>query len=293
MTAQNIRFIGLDGEMSGADRETGHALIQAGIAIRTDTGDLHMTRHLLNTNHRQAWDRKAERIHGIREHDAINAPAAADVDNLLHNWLLEHGATPDRRELIAVGFNVGAFDLPFFRDALPRTMSLISRRSGDLNSLCFALAGWDPRPNTPHPRGWEGWKRSAKKAAAHQIRTLGITGAAHDAGYDAAEALLAHEWLLHHIHTSQLPAPDTSDLPAGAVTILGARLTRRLHTAGIDTATVTRLADAYSTGQPVIGAGAWFAAPHRLLNGRTPLEAVIAGAVDAVITVLTHSDTQA
>ena len=58
-------------------------------------------------------DPKAMEVHGIPESEIHAAPRAAEVDSRLHDWCLEHGASEDKRALIAVGWNVGAFDMPF------------------------------------------------------------------------------------------------------------------------------------------------------------------------------------
>lgn len=62
----------------------------------------------------------------------------------LEQWLLTRGANSDKRTLIPVSYNVGAFDLPFVSTYLPRTSRLLSRRVVNLNSFCLAYEGRVP-----------------------------------------------------------------------------------------------------------------------------------------------------
>ena len=106
-----------------------------------------------------SWSEKAFSIHNITKEELALAPTAREVDLLAYQWLIDRGATAGERALVSIGFNVAAFDHPFFRKYLPKTMSLISRRAVELNSVCFTLAGWDPTPGnscllytSPSPR---------------------------------------------------------------------------------------------------------------------------------------------
>lgn len=200
---KNELVIGLDGEMSSAELNDGGRLIQAGIAVRGPRG-LAVTSQLISWP-QMAWDPQAAQVHQLTRATVDAAPPAAEVDALLEEWLTNHGGTPGRRNLITVGFNVGAFDHPFFRHALPRTMAMVSRRSIDLNAVTMTLDGWDPNPRNAGPRRWTGWKRSAKTAARAALADSGVPGREHDAGYDAALALAAWEWLREQIHNARAP----------------------------------------------------------------------------------------
>lgn len=188
-------FVGLDGEMSGANIEDGHVLIQIGAAVRVNnTVDTFSSLLKVDSRGEGWWDERAAKVHNIPIEKVDGAPPAAEVDSQLAGWLLERGAIFGRRFLVPVGFNVVAFDMPFVRQALPETAELFSRRGVDLNALMYAAEGWDPNPRNA-TRKWSGWKRSAKKAVAPQVDVLcpGVTD--HDAGYDAVQALLIFEWM--------------------------------------------------------------------------------------------------
>ena len=132
-------------------------------------------------------------VHGIPREAIVAAPRAPEVDERLYEWCLRHGGRVDKRKLVTVGWNVGAFDLPFVRQALPKTFTLLSRRSADLNAICFALGGavtiGGSRP------GWTGFRRMSKRHAEQALTKLGIEPAWHDAGYDALAGLLSFLWL--------------------------------------------------------------------------------------------------
>ena len=115
------------------------------------------------------------------------------VDDRLHAWCLERGASEKKRVLVPVGWNVGAFDLPFVRDTLPRTYGLLSRRTVDLNAVCFTLAG-ALTVEGGHPK-WTGFKRMARTHAEETLQELGMPPGWHDAGYDALASILAWRYL--------------------------------------------------------------------------------------------------
>ncbi len=178
--------------MTGADLAAGGRLIQIGLAFGTGPGEWIAERIGWDPGD-YAADPRAMAVHGISEQEIRDAPRAEVVDRRLYEWCRAHGGTPEKRRLVAVGFNVGAFDLPFVRDALPETSRLLSRRSVDLNAVCFLLAGTlvhgGSRPS------WTGWRRLAKRAAEARLAGEGIEPAWHDAGYDALASLVAFEWL--------------------------------------------------------------------------------------------------
>jgi DNA polymerase III epsilon subunit-like protein len=185
-------FMGLDGEMTSADLDQGGKLIQIGLATGTEPEE-RITELI-------GWDRDdffadpvAMAVHGIPEETIVAAPRAPEVDEKLHEWCLAHGGKPEKRKLVTVGWNVGAFDLPFVRHTLPKTFTLLSRRSADLNAICFAL-GDTVNMGGSRP-AWTGFRRMSKRAAEKQLTKLGIDPAWHDAGYDALAGLLSFRWL--------------------------------------------------------------------------------------------------
>jgi hypothetical protein len=208
-----ITFFGLDGEMSDAAISDGGRLIQIGVtphfnldgseAIGNETFSA-----LLNPG-RMGWSRRAEAVHGFTRAQIKAAKPAAIVDEELESWLLSHGADLDNREdTIILGFNVGSFDLPHVSLVLPRSAALLSRRTIDLNALCFTLEGFPYYPD-PNPIGWHTWKTLATRYANRTIATLteGSVLAAHDAGYDALLHLHVWRFLRAAMRGTPLPMP--------------------------------------------------------------------------------------
>jgi len=185
-------YMGLDGEMTCADLAAGGRLIQIGLAVGTDR-DERITELI-------GWDEgdffaeeKAMEVHGIPVETILAAPRPPEVDERLYEWCLAHGGKADKRKLITVGWNVGAFDLPFVQHALPKTFSLLSRRSADLNAICFALG--DTLTVSGSRPAWTGFRRMSKRVAERSLEKLGVEAAWHDAGYDALAGLLSFQWL--------------------------------------------------------------------------------------------------
>lgn len=283
-------IIGLDGEMSSPDLAAGGVLIQAGAAARGSDGTLSVFSSLIRmgtgpwtegpvgpgdrSSGAQFWDLEAASVHGITQQQIAEAPTADEVDEKFRSWLLAHGAVDAYRKVLACGFNVAGFDLPFFTATLPRSMELISRRSVDLNACCALLDGWDPNPKITTPRDMWSWKKAAMKQARHKLAEDGVAGAAHDAGYDAAEALVAFDWL-----RSQLSAgrPQPGGPSAVSPRIRRAQAFARVE-AALDRAGVADRA-------------AWWVTAHGQLGGSTPIEelsrsSVLSSQMETLITDL-------
>ena len=102
-------------------------------------------------------------------------------------------------KLIPVGFDVGAFDMPFVKATLPKLSKLFGRQSLDLNSICFGLSV--ARAAGPEDSGDEmqRWKRSSISYAHEKLSDATYSNREgwweHNAGYDAAEGLLALQYL--------------------------------------------------------------------------------------------------
>ncbi|MCU0725666.1 MAG: hypothetical protein MUE73_07745 [Planctomycetes bacterium] len=189
-------YVGLDGEMTAGDPRKGGRLIQIGIATGVAPGE-RITELIGWSAGEYTAEPKAMAVHGISEATILAAPRGPEVDARLRDWCLARGAAEGRRSMVAVGFNVGAFDLPFVRDTLPLTASLLSRRSVDLNAVCFTL-GECLSHGGSRPK-WSTWKRLCREAAEKELTAAGIATAWHDAGYDALAALLSWRWLCARI----------------------------------------------------------------------------------------------
>lgn len=178
------KIVGLDIETSGADNTNPkHRVIQIGVAFGT----------MAVVSRNVGWARDefeaeptATGVHGISEDEVVLAPSAERVDGQVAEWIGERGV--GHGDLIATGWNVGSFDLPFVKRDLPETAKYVSRRTIDLNALCFALS-----QASAHNFDW--WKKEAKRAA---VRVLGLEKW-HDAGYDAAAALASFLWITEQL----------------------------------------------------------------------------------------------
>jgi len=224
----SLIFFGLDGEMSAPNLSDGGRLIQIGVAAGEPEGRDHsLFASLINPGPGYTWSMRAEGIHGFRKDEVEAAPVAPEVDNALFSWLLDRGAEEGKRgNIIPIGFNVGAFDMPHVAEVLPLTYSLFSRRTVDLNALCFTLDGSEYNNN---PVSWSGWKRLAKNFAERTIHEQGFPGAEHDAGYDALIHLYGWRFLRAACHGSPLllphtpvPAPETQLLSLQILEVFGA-----------------------------------------------------------------------
>lgn len=173
-------FVSLDIETSRGD--INGRLIQIGLTFGLDdtfTADVGWTPAELELL--GAWETAAEDIHHIPMVKVIDAfPHASSVDALLVERMTQMGFKPNRH-LIAIGWNVAGFDLPFVRRDLPRFAEFVSYRSIDLNALCFLEAA-------RQGRAFDKFK-SELKARAQAL--MGGTPCWHDAGYDSKAAFVA------------------------------------------------------------------------------------------------------
>jgi hypothetical protein len=192
-----IVLLGLDGEMSGSEIADGHVLVQIGAAFSATD----MFRSLLGYPiGSYPFSEKGMAAHGIAPEEIAQAPSPPEVDAALTQYLLSgliaRGQEANAKRLIPVGFNVGAFDLPFVAKFLPNAYALLSRRVIDLNAFCLGYGAASKEYKGSIPK-WSGWKRLAVDVAAKNLAAAGITLSPHDAGYDAAEALEVLNFLIN------------------------------------------------------------------------------------------------
>lgn len=188
------RFIGVDFETSGLNPRGGHFPVQIGVSIFDDSAPLgvRMISTLIARQHPRLYkiDPDAMAVHGIPLEQLENAPSCADVDRVLVEQMADHTAEHGAGNLIAVGWNVGTFDMVFAEVFLPRFRALFSYRSFDLNAACMTIGGAD----------YQAVKKSCYQvceASASLSRQAGAPLAeAHDAGRDAWDALVTarHLW---------------------------------------------------------------------------------------------------
>lgn len=187
-----ITFIGLDGEMTSSELSKGGALIQLGLSAFV-SDELKSKSFNINPHwegDEVLWDEEAAAVHKIPREAVHSFDPPNLVDLELSIWMQEvlGAKVGKRRDNVPVGFNVGAFDMPFVQKLLPKTFELLSRRTVDLNALCFALDG---SVLNGMPVKFETWKKRSKEYA---IEKIGYENQ-HDAGWDAMMHLYAFEYL--------------------------------------------------------------------------------------------------
>lgn len=202
-------YVGLDGEMTGSgsrDRKNvahkEYQLIQIGLAtmemqppspyhtlgvfapetLKTYVSDIGFDKWNSQPRAMEVNKFTPERIRAGPRPSAVDAAACVWLDGRV-------GA--GRRDLHAVGWNVGSFDMPFVREYLPNLGDRFSYRSVDLNSILYSVADADDE--------YRELKSRAKSGAEDELRALGIPPNHHDAGYDAANALMAFKLLREKI----------------------------------------------------------------------------------------------
>ena len=200
--SRDVTYVGLDFETSGTSHDR-HAPIQIGLATRSEVfGGLVGG---WDWDNDYEWSYEAQDIHGIEQADLEDCLTAAQMDGEASTWLSTLD-TPAKK-IIAVGWNVAAFDFPFLRQHFPRTAEGMSYRSVDLNAIIFALV--ESRMMDPYGKVWDyyGLKKAAKDYAADAVEREFpemFTGEEwHDAAYDAIASLFAYDFLTYEIRTSE------------------------------------------------------------------------------------------
>lgn len=189
-----LRYVGLDGEMTGTTKRgegpapEKYQLIQIGMATSvTDifTSDIGF----------QVWNstEQAMAVNHFTPERIRAGPLPGMVDEEACKWL-DAKVGPGVRDIHAVGWNVGAFDMPFVNKYLPATGDRFSYRSVDLNSIVYGIIGLEGTD-----KQYDRVKRAAKGYAETELKKVYPNPAWHDAGFDAAAGLLAFEYLSHRI----------------------------------------------------------------------------------------------
>lgn len=175
-------FTGLDLETSG-DSHTESVPIQIGIALPSkESFGILAGQWDWNEPHSQ-WNEVAFGIHGITKEQLAEAPSAKMADYYAAEWLSKRQIAGEVSCM--VGFNVAGFDMPYVKKYFPTLMGLFTRRSVDLNALCYAMSEYGVA-------SFDRIKRDCKNYAAEQL--AGETRW-HDAQYDAVAALYAYDYL--------------------------------------------------------------------------------------------------
>lgn len=215
MKDSDLNFIGVDLETSGSSHSRS-APIQIGIA--NDSGmifDSYIGGWLFDPALQTAdgqrtheWSEEAYGIHGIPRSRLLSAPFAKEADVQAAYWIEDNVGGPGKG-IIAVGWNVAAFDFPFIREYLPKTAGSMAYRSVDLNAIIFGitqagLGDWDGKPWTYYRL-----KSFVKDAAASRImQQTDMQVQWHDAGYDALAGLYAFYELQEVLLNASIPDND-------------------------------------------------------------------------------------
>ena len=180
-------IVGLDIETTGSQLDSSRTL-QVAIALGSkvycrDVGNYHPKFLWPHDDGGPDWTRSYWRVdpdalkvnHWTKERYEA-AQDHSEVDLILSDRL-QHDEGFSPKSLIAVGWNVAGFDMPFVRRDLPRIASFFHYRTIDLNACVFMLTGGG--------RPYDELKARLKELAA---TALGRSDW-HDAGFDAAAAL--------------------------------------------------------------------------------------------------------
>lgn len=165
--------------------EKGGKLIQIGLSVSTPLG-IETISYYIRPPQDMYWEDRAAEVHKItQEQLRLNGKHPEEVDEELYAWLTSYGANPKHRaKTVPVGFNITGFDMPFVKATLPKTYSLFSRRTAELNGMLWLLDG-------KKGLGFEEWKEMSLEYARMNLSTY----KPHDAGWDSARHLLCFEYL--------------------------------------------------------------------------------------------------
>lgn len=183
-------FTGVDLETSGDSHEES-VPIQIGIAIPNGESFGTLIGGWNWTEPHSQWNEVAAGIHHITKEQLGEAPRSAIADWKASEWLGKR--QPDGQIFCMVGWNVAGFDLPFIRHYLPDTAQHFTRRTADLNAICYAMS-------QPFQASFDRIKRDSKSYAADQIDTPPNW---HDAEYDALASLHAFHYLQESIRSGR------------------------------------------------------------------------------------------
>lgn len=178
------RFIGLDIETTGLNPDTGCRVIQIALALDNGVTIVHDVR----PNGLIAYEPEAMVINGftVARIEAANDPHTVLIRTLYQ--LRQH--VKDDDELIAVGFNVGSFDLRFLReDYFQALVARFSHRCVDLTAFTMLMSVQEMRT---HADVKEELRARIEPVMLNKYR---LNPQWHDAGYDAMAALETFRYL--------------------------------------------------------------------------------------------------
>ncbi|MFM7088876.1 MAG: hypothetical protein ACKOW9_05105 [Candidatus Paceibacterota bacterium] len=186
-------IVGLDCETSARSLVDGGRLIQFGLSYYDGVGGYNLLSEYVRWDSMK-WEDQAEGIHNISKEMLLDMRYANDIDESLYKFIKP--LNDSGLNLIAAGYNVGSFDLPFFHHAFPETMRLFSHRVVDLNSICFILDSVNGVSAKTHPTPF---KSILKEYSNDLIQSHLPNLDPHDAGYDALEAIFSITYIQRYL----------------------------------------------------------------------------------------------
>lgn len=208
-----IRYIGLDFETSGTSH-TEHAPIQIGLATAQGAvfdaliggwtwKDAPAKDQGVGVR-RYSWSGEAEGIHGIKREWLDKMDTPKELDPKIAEWIERFFYQIPAKKIVAVGWNVAGFDVPFLREYFPITTERMSYRTVDLNAVVFAMteAGLTNRYGTPWT--YYSLKDNVKSKAEKRASDMGFDPGWHSAYYDALTALFAFEELQKELRAGRI-----------------------------------------------------------------------------------------
>lgn len=186
-----MTFVGLD--IEGTRGDIHGRVIQLGVAYSLTHVDMTPIRWpRAELEHHGQWQTEAEAVHGIPKEMCYLQSVVDKADvHALDRWF--EGVFRDvyhyeERQLIAVGFNVGGYDLPILRRDMPKMAKFFHYRTLDINSVLFMDAKRQHKDFKEH-------KDLVIAEAVRRLEAMAYPSHRHNAGYDARMALMCMQVL--------------------------------------------------------------------------------------------------
>lgn len=176
-----MTYIGIDIETTGLNPAQGHRLIQIGLYMGGQMA-FKIVKDVLPIGS-MTIDQSALNVNGFNLARIGAGTPNDEIDYDLYNQL--HGIYKfNEGDIIAVGWNVGSFDMDFIKKEMPKFATLFSHRCCDLSGAAMLISD---------ALGWGNW-RDLKAHVQSEVEKEMAGGAPskwHDAGWDAEAAYKA------------------------------------------------------------------------------------------------------
>lgn len=165
----------LDIETSGVD-PTKHSILSIGIVISIDGFENYLSFYEEIKYDELLISPDAIEVNNIEFKSQKDRISLEKADNKAYDFVKRYYSKNDKA--MAIGLNVGEFDLLFINKYMPKLTSLIDRRSVNLNSLIYLLADINSID-------FMALKENLSEKAAITVNNLGLGLKKHHALYDA------------------------------------------------------------------------------------------------------------